>query len=106
MTVSLILSGLLAFGAATTPQTPSETVITASHADAPTSRVEFRIRNNTGSSVRIHTGRGTSTIGNGSSNRYQADVGQEFRLDRSSGPLLFEVSSDMDGETLDLADFM
>lgn len=68
--------------------------------------VEFRLRNDTGSSVRIHTGTGTSTIGNGSSNRYEVEVGQEFRLDNSSGPLLFEVEAEMDGETLDLSDYV
>ena len=74
---------------------------------APVQRVEFRLKNDTGEDVRIHTGRGTSRINNGSSNRYTADEGQEFRLfDGSKGALLFEVESDMDGETLKLSDYL
>ena len=96
-----ILIALMAGAAAPSPALTADIVATA-----PVERVEFRLRNDTGSSVRLHTGRGTSSIGNNSSNRYQAEVGQEFRLDSSRGALLFEVSSDMDGETYDLSDFL
>ena len=100
MLSSLLLAILLSLSSATAASAPGLA------ADAAADRVEFRIKNDTGSSVRIHTGTGASTIGNGSSNRYQADVGQEFRLDSSSGDLLFEVSDDHDGETLDLSDYL
>ncbi|MGB3542082.1 hypothetical protein [Rubrivirga sp.] len=102
MILSLLLSALVAVPAPSLVPVPATTI----SIEAPTRSVEFRLRNDTGSSVRIHTGRGTSSIGNQSSNRYSAEVGQEFRLDSSSGALLFEVSSDLDGETLDLSDYM
>ena len=102
--LSLLLAAIIAAPVPALPVPAADTTVQSS--DASVERVEFRIRNDTGSSVRIHTGRGTSTISNGSSNRYQAEVGQEFRLDSSSGALLFEVSSDMDGEVLDLSDYM
>ena len=100
MILSLLLSALVAVPAPALIPVPSATV----SMEAPARSVEFRLRNDTGSSVRIHTGRGTSSIGNNSSNRYSAEVGQEFRLDNSRGALLFEVSSDLDGETIDLSD--
>lgn len=103
MILSLLLSALVAIPAPALVPAPAPVVTSA---DAPVRSVEFRLRNDTGSSVRIHTGRGTSSIGNNSSNRYTAEAGQEFRLDNSRGALLFEVSSDMDGETLDLSDYM
>ena len=99
MLTSLLIALLAGPVVPVLPATPVATV-----SPAPVERVEFRLRNDTGSSVRVHTGRGTSTIGSGSTNRYQTDVGQEFRLDSSSGRLLFEVSSDLDGETIDLSD--
>ncbi|MEM1115735.1 MAG: hypothetical protein AAF845_02945 [Bacteroidota bacterium] len=101
MLTSILFAALVAVPAPAAVPT-ADAVVT----EAPAQRVEFRIKNDTGSSVRIHTGRGTSTIGNQSSNRYQAEVGQEFRLDSSSGDLLFEVSDDMDGEMLELSDYM
>lgn len=99
--ITILLSVLLA---AAVPEAPAPGAPGA--AEAPVADVEFRLKNDTGETVRVHTGRGTSSINNGSSNRFQADVGQAFRLGSSSGPLLFEVSSDMDGETLELSDFL
>ena len=71
-------------------------------------RVEFRLRNDTGASVRVHTGSGTTTITNGSATRFQADVGQEFHLapDGTPDQFLFEVADEMDGTTLDLSEYV
>ena len=104
MLLSVLLAALLAAPAVPAPAPLAPEAVAA---EAPVQRVEFRLKNDTGEDVRIHTGTGTSRINSGSSNRYTADVGQEFRLfDGSKGALLFEVESDMDGETLDLSDYM
>lgn len=104
MPLSLLLAAIVA---ASTPAVPAPAFVAPTASEAPDRRVEFRLKNDTDEDVRIHTGRGTSRINSGSSNRYTADVGQEFRLfDGSRGALLFEVSSDMDGETLDLSDYL
>ncbi len=102
---ALLFSLLVAFTPA--PQVAPAASGAAVTAEATVARVEFRLKNDTGDKVRLHTGKGTSSINNGSSSRYTADVGQEFRLfDGSKGDLLFEVDSDMDGETLKLSDYM
>ncbi|MEM1054407.1 MAG: hypothetical protein AAGI52_02685 [Bacteroidota bacterium] len=101
--LSLLLAVLLAAPLSFAPPVAAS----APAAEAPVQRVEFRLKNDTGEKVRIHTGTGTSSINNGSTNRYTADEGQEFRLfDGSKGDLLFEVDAEMDGETLKLSDYL
>ena len=100
--ISVILFSLVL--ATTTPDVSAS--VSPGVAATPVADVEFRLKNDTGETVRVHTGRGTSSINNGSSNRFQADVGQTFRLGSSSGPVLFEVTSAMDGETYELSDFL
>lgn len=69
--------------------------------------MEFWLRNDTSATLRLHTGTSTSTIAGGTTSRYAADVGQEFRLfDGAKGALLFEVAPEMDGETLRLSEFV
>lgn len=73
----------------------------------PQGEVCIKVKNDTGGSVTLHTGKGTAPMNNGvtkefcmeeGSKLYYADKGQK-------GDLIIEFTSDMNGKTIKLSDY-
>lgn len=69
--------------------------------------VSFRIKNDTGSTVRLYDGRGYFSIGNSSSKRVSVDAGRKYyKGDKGrKGDFLFEVESGFSGKTIKLSNY-
>lgn len=64
----------------------------------------YKIVNDTDDKVKIHTGYGTTTLNpNGGSTSVRCETGKKVKVD---GDVIFEVSSDMCGETVKLSEYM
>ena len=71
-------------------------------------RIKFRIRNRTLEDIDIYTGHNRKRVGACATTRWiRLQAGAEVRLwdGTSRGEVLFEVTEDMDDQTLDLADY-
>ena len=68
----------------------------------------FKLINDTGDKVSIHTGSGFVTLNKGGSTSISCNVGKEVRFADSGkkGDVIFEIESSHCGETLKLSDFL
>ena len=83
-------------------------VLEVAERDATEARVKFRIRNQTREDADIYTGHNRKRVGACATTRWiRLQAGTEIRLwdGTSRGEVLFEVTEDMDDQTLDLADY-
>jgi hypothetical protein len=73
---------------------------------APNGDVSFKLKNDTGQTIRIHDGRGEAAINNGTVRPITRPEGTKIMLiDGARKRLLFTVSADMEGRTLKVSDY-
>lgn len=91
-------------GAATTAFTPAAPATYA----VPAGEICFTVKNDTGDSVTLHTGKGTAPMPNGSSKEFCiAEGGKLYLAERGQkGKVLVEVTAKVSGQKLKLSDLM
>jgi len=98
--VALAFSFLL-LSAFTAPQA-------APKADSPQGKICFKVKNDTGSSVTLHTGKGTSPMNNGVQREFCLEEGDKLYVSDKGRPgkVLVTANAKADGKTFKLPDLM
>ena len=110
----LIFASVLLFSAATFSAFTSKN--TSNHSDEisvevskkPNGEICFKIKNDTGASVTLHTGSGTAPMPSGSLKEFCMAEGKKLSLSDKGQPgkMLVKVSSDLAGKKINLSSLM
>lgn len=98
--VALAFSFVL-FSAFATPQALPKT-------DSPQGKICFKIKNDTGGSITLHTGKGTSPLNNGVQREFCLEEGDKLYVSDKGRPgkVLLTANAKTDGKTFKLSDLM
>lgn len=74
----------------------------------PNGEICFKVKNNTGSSVTLHTGSGTAPMNNGTQREFCMEEGKKLTIADKGRPgkVLITVDAKMAGKTFKLSDLM
>lgn len=96
---------IFAVSSAFAPASSQKTIVISKHVQG---EICFSVKNNTGKTVTLHTGTGTTSINNGSAREFCIKEGLKLCIAEQGRPgkVLLEVSSDISGKKFNLSELM
>lgn len=99
------ISAIFAVSSAFAPASSKPVTVVSKHVQG---EICFSIKNDTGKTVTLHTGTGTTSINNGSSREFCIKEGLKLSIAEQGRPgkVLLEVKSDISGKKFNLSSLM